>query len=50
MTRYSRRRFLGTSLTAAASVYAAPRLVRARNANEKMGVAVTSTTEVATEV
>ncbi len=40
MTRYSRRRFLGTSLAAAATAYAAPHIAYAKDPNEKLGVAV----------
>ena len=40
MTQFSRRRFLGTSLAAAAAVYSAPHIARAQNPNEKLGVAV----------
>ncbi len=40
MARYTRRHFLGTSLAAAASVYAAPHIAYSQNANEKLGVAV----------
>ncbi|MFO7901690.1 MAG: Gfo/Idh/MocA family protein [Planctomycetota bacterium] len=40
MTRYSRRRFLGTSLAAGTAFYAVPHIVQARNANDKLGVAV----------
>lgn len=40
MSRISRRRFLGRSLAAAAAVSAAPHIVRAQGANEKLGVAV----------
>lgn len=40
MTRYSRRRFLGTSLAATAAIYTAPHIARAQNPNEKLGVAV----------
>ena len=40
MTRYSRRRFLGSALAAAASVYAAPHIARAVAPNDTLGVAV----------
>jgi predicted dehydrogenase len=40
MSRYSRRRFLGQSLTAAAAVCAAPYVGRAQQPNEQLGVAV----------
>ncbi|MFW6170107.1 MAG: Gfo/Idh/MocA family protein [Planctomycetota bacterium] len=40
MTRYSRRGFLHASLAAGSALYAVPRIAQARNANEKLGVAV----------
>ncbi len=40
MSRVSRRRFLGQSLAAASTVFAAPYILRAQNPNEKLGVAV----------
>jgi predicted dehydrogenase len=40
MTKFSRRRFLGSSLAAAAAVSMGPYVVRAQNLNEKLGVAV----------
>lgn len=40
MSRINRRRFLRQSLTAAATVAAAPYIVRAQGANEKLGAAV----------
>ncbi|MBM4088152.1 MAG: Gfo/Idh/MocA family oxidoreductase [Planctomycetes bacterium] len=40
MTQFTRRRFLGGTLAAAASLSAFPRIAKARNVNDKMGVAV----------
>ncbi len=40
MSRYSRRRFLGQTLAAAATVTAVPYLARAQNPNDSLGVAV----------
>jgi predicted dehydrogenase len=39
-SRVTRRRFLGTSLAAAAAVSVAPRIAKANSPNEKLGVAV----------
>lgn len=40
MTRYSRRRFLGNSLAAAAAVSVAPYIAKAQNPNDTLGIAV----------
>ena len=40
MTRFSRRRFLGNSLAAAAAVSGAPYIAKAQNPNDTLGVAV----------
>jgi predicted dehydrogenase len=40
MSRFTRRRFLGVSAAAAASIYTAPQIARAKDANGKLGVAV----------